>query len=121
METIITIIIGIVALAFLIIALFFNKRNEEIIENIKRRGHFVVEENDKGEQNVYFISENGEKTKYVPAYEEPSTTTLPPNLKEWINEEPLPSPPYKPLSTEEKIRNLESEIIRIWDYIMKIR
>lgn len=61
------------------------------------------------------------KEKESKAYEEPLTTTLPPTLKEWINEEPLPSPPYKPLSTEEKIRNLENEIIRIWDYIMKIR
>ena len=117
METIITIILGIVALAFLVIALFFNKRNDKIIEDIKSRGHFIVEEN--GE--VYYISANGEKTRYVPFYEEFSTTTLPPTLKEWINEEPLQAPPYKPLSTEEKIRNLESEIIRIWDYIMKIR
>ena len=46
--------------------------------------------------------------------EEPvSTTTAPTKL---VNDEP-----YKPLSTEDKIRNLESEIIRIWDYIMKIR
>lgn len=112
MVTILTIIIGISILVAMM--LFFDKRNDKIIEDIKSRGHFVVEQN--GE--VYYISANGERTKYVPAYEESSTTTPPTSTTE-------PTlPPLSEITLQEldaRMRHLESEINRLWHTILRAR
>lgn len=61
------------------------------------------------------------KEKEIKAYDESLTTTLPPAMKEWINEESLQAPPEIPQTLEGRVNYLENEIMRIWSYILKIR